>query len=120
VVPLLERCVVRLGCAMSNRQMSPGRSVTSRRPVLNQISPSTQRHVIVVDAAAGDVRGCPVVFQVAHERLHQQGVAGHPHPRGEMEILLGGERDQVADICELHAQRSHRIRAAYAVAPTIL
>ncbi len=72
---------------------------------------TTEGDLIVIEAAAGDMCRGPVIFEVAHARLHQQHIAGHPRPRGEMEVLLGRERDQVADLGQLHPQCFHRVRS---------
>lgn len=63
-----------------------------------------QGYVIVIEAAAGDVRGGAVVFQCGRGGIDDYGVAGHHREGGDMEVIFGGEGIYVTDVCRRRAQ----------------
>ncbi|MEY9748214.1 hypothetical protein ABIF65_007588 [Bradyrhizobium japonicum] len=66
----------------------------------------------VIHRTAGDVRGRPVVFLVGRAGIDQQRIAGHHRHGGDMEVVLRGERNDIADVGRHGAQLPQRVHPA--------
>lgn len=106
--PVWLRHVEQADVARSQRRLAPARAEP-------HFAFDAEGDVIVIEATACDVGGGPVVFQVGGACIDQQRVAGHHRCGRDVEIVLVGERNDIADVDGHRTQLPQRARPALGV-----